>query len=167
MFVERLCGTGRILYTPAVLGSQLYADEGTPGRVWKYTPAPVIDRLYRAFLRQAIGNAAFWTVEAPETVYTTAYRLDDGFLLHFLNAGASVANTPGKPMPLENPSPAVPALEKDIIFTLTTERVSRATAFSNDFEGGKPLSVVPDGAGRWKVTLPAALLKVHCMVRVE
>ena len=164
--LQRPCGAGRILYTPAYLASQLYAEEGTPGRVWNFQLPREIDRLFRAFLDTAVGKARLWETDAPPTVFTTAYQLDDGYLLHFLNAAASAANAPNKPMPLENPAPAFPPLANDITFTIATPTLSRAVALSNDFMGGRELPAAPVGDGRWRITLPKALLHVHTMVRI-
>ena len=160
-------GKGTVYYVSAYLATQLYAAEGTPGRVWNFKLDTQVDELYKKILDEAIGNSDCWIVEAPAAVYTMVYKLGNGYYIHFLNAQGSLCNEAGKPMPQELPNPAFPELKEDVKFAIPGFKPTKAYAISNDFEGKKPLEIYETEDNIWAVLLPKELLKVHTVVFVE
>lgn len=159
-------GKGKVYYLNILLGSALYAAEGTPGRMWTFQPDPVVDQVYRQLLNKLTANAQCWQIKAPEMVLTSLYRQQDQMVVHLLNATAC-SNTPGKPMLAALPDPAFPELAEDITFELPGPWRS-AYAVSPDFAGRKAAAVEFDRS--WnvsRITVKKELLKVYTIIFVQ
>ncbi len=162
---EKAFGKGKMIYLNLALASNLYAEEGTPGRVWQFNPDPEVDRIYREVLTRITENARIWTVQAPELVLTTLYRQDQQLLVHFLNATAC-SNVRGKPMSGALPEPPFPQLAEDIVFEISDGPWQSAYAVSPDFKGRKPLKLTHEG-NRCRITLPKELLVAYTIVYIQ
>ncbi len=166
--VEKRYGQGRMIYQPLQLAGSLYAREGTVGAVWKFRRDDALAAWLHQELRQQLGNAALWTTDAPEKVYTTLYREPGRLLIHFLNATGSHMSA-GETMCAETPQDAYPKLAAPIRFELASDslEVRKVYAVSSDFEGRKALGFkrLPDG--RIQAELPAELLKVYTIVILD
>ena len=160
---EKAFGKGKFYRLRCSFGSSLFAEEGTPGRVWNFTLDPQLDALYRQVLAAVTAPGRVWDVQAPPLVLTTLYRDGDHLVAHFLN-GTACRNTPGKPMELAAPSPAFPELDEDITFTLFGDW-ERACAVSPDFEGIRELPV-RRAEGKLTVTLPKKIFHAYCMIHI-
>ena len=159
-------GKGAFFYSPVFLASKLYAEEGTPGRVWTFERNSSLDACYKEMLREICRGAEVWKIDAPEMVLTTLYKQEGVFWIHFLNATGS-RNEKGKPMPQALPEPAFPPLERDIVIQIFFPEMKKALAVSPDFPGEKLLSFRKGKSGICSVTLPKALLDVYTIVKLH
>ena len=163
---HRTFGKGTFYYHPVFLASKLYAEEGTPGRVWTFELDRSLDTCYKEMLREICRDAGTWEIDAPEMVLTTLYRQGNALWIHLLNATGS-RNEAGKPMLQPLPSPAFPALDKDIVFRISFPELKRATAVSPDFPGEKEISFRKEASGMYQITLPKDLLEVYTIVKLQ
>jgi hypothetical protein len=159
-------GKGKLFYLNIMLGSALYAAEGTPGRMWTFKLDPQVDKIYRDLLNKITAGAQCWQINAPEMVLTSLYKQENQVVAHFLNATGCV-NTAGEPMKADLPDPAFPAIAEDITFTLPGKYQS-AYAVSPDFAGRQALETVFDPAANTTcITLKKELFKVYTIVFVQ
>ena len=164
LILDRSCGKGRFILQCAPVATLLQAPEAKVGTPWDFELNEEVDLLYRLFLTKVLGKAGFWSVNAPDKVFTAVYRTQDGMAVHFLNArGASLKK--GEIVSASVPQAPYPALREAITFTLPANRkISQVYAVSPDFPGRKPLSFQMKSNGKVSAVLPPELLKVYTIV---
>ena len=163
---ERTYGKGRLIYSAIPLVSPCRAREGTPPHPWSFDRNVPLEAFVKKELASVLGDAAYWQVDAPEQVYTTIWRENNGNLVvHFLNATGCTIKFKEK-MGFKAPNPAYPPLAKPIVFTLPV-KVTSAVAVSPDFSGEVALEFQANPDGSTTFTLPPNLLKGYTLVRVK
>jgi len=159
-------GKGRFIHHAAMLTAPLAALEYTINQKCQFKNDPVLDRFCKELLRSEFAGAdAGLRTDAPESVYLTWYRGDDGDILHFLNASGGNPAC-GQVIPAKSPKVPFPALARDITVSLPAMAVKEAYAVSPDFPGRKALTVKQEN-GKLTLTLPKELLKAYTIVRLK
>ena len=165
--VERPCGKGRMVYSAAPRGEPFEMPSLVQGREYTFAPDPAAEAAFRAEVARWIGDARWWSVSAPDKVYTSVWREKSGALaIHFLNV-AGADNKPGEVITPKSPTPAFPPLKDDITFTIPADGPVRAVATSPEFSGRRPLEASLMNDGRAKVVVPASLFSAYLFVRID
>ena len=165
-FIEKPCGKGRFIYEMIPLSNLLFCDEGRINEPWRFELDEKLAVKYRGLLRRMIGKAAYWTVDAPEKVYTSLYRQDKALVVHFLNAqGAELKK--GELLPMKIPAVPFPPLRKPITFTLPVKTATEVYAVSPDYPGRQALEFRKNDDRSITVTLPEKLLHAYTIVWIK
>lgn len=172
LVVERPLGQGRIIYSASKLASLNYEREASIGWEWVFKLNQAADRYFGQLFAAFIGDKSlsFEPVQIPRQVLTSVYRQtkegETSTVIHFLNA-TGVKNTVGKKVTAADFDPAWPGLTKEIVFDIDLPSFEQAYAVSPDFKGRKPLTVKPLGGLRYRVTIPAHLIKKYSIVFIK
>ena len=164
LMIEKKYGKGTFFYQPITLAFHLNAPEGYVGKKFDFQIDPWLDKTFRNLLSQIIGDAAYWSTNAPDLLLTTIYRQDNETIIHFLNAmaGAPAFNTP---VEYGVPEPAFPPLQEDVTFTIPCVNPARVYAVSPDFDGEIDLKFTVAN-GKLTATLPKQYMYVYTLVKI-
>ncbi|MBE6367164.1 MAG: hypothetical protein E7052_04560 [Lentisphaerae bacterium] len=165
VFVNQRYGKGRFIHEIVPLAGLLYFEEGRVNEVWRNELDEKLAEKYRQCVSRMTAKSAWWSVEAPSTVYSTIYKQNKDYAVHFFNA-----QTPwpakGELLPMKIPADPFPALARDITFTLPGKNVREVFAVSPDFAGRKQLAF-RQADKSVTVTLNKELLKAYTIVWVK
>lgn len=165
--VERPCGKGRMIWSPAPRGEPFELVSLKTGTILNFNPDPREESEFRAEVAGWAGDAKWWDVSAPDKVYTSVWREKDGAIaVHFLNTTGENKKH-GEKIVDAAPNPAFPQLKEDIVFTIPAAGATKATATSPEFSGERPLHVEPLPGGKVRVTVPKDLFSAYVFVRVK
>lgn len=119
---------------------------------------------FRRRLAALVERDAWWTVDAPDDVYTSVWReYDETITIHFLNASGTAPKI-GENLAFEAPETAFAPLVHDIRFTVPEDE--SAVAVSPDFHGERRLKAERAPDRSLTVTLPKELLRIYTLVRI-
>ena len=103
--------------------------------------------------------------DAPPKVHLTLYRQDNALYLHLLNGlGAARPTQDSLHTPMEKLFPQLP---QDIGFSLHSPGTVMVYAVSPDFPGRRELAFNLRDDGSISFTLPAKLLKVYTIIKIQ
>lgn len=135
--------------------------------VFRYDPDPVTEADFRKRVAAAVGDAAWWRIEAPDRVMTSVWREKSGALaIHLLNL-TGVRNKVGEVLDSSAPDPAFPPMDADIVLTVPFRDIGPAAAVSPDFDGERNLETRPAPDGGMTVVLPKELFKTYTLIRLK
>ena len=164
--VRRAAGKGQCFFTPLALGGVNYDPELTVGDTYEFVLDEHARDMFIDIVRRATGGAlTFEPVAIPERVLVTAYRIPDGYAVHFLNA-TGVRLEPGDVIPLGKQGEAFPAITQPLVFDLRVPGISDARAVSPDFPDARPVQV-DAGDGLSRVTVPPEALQAYTIVYLD
>ena len=161
-----------VVYDACRLGAFNCEYETTIDRKYAFAPnqemADILIGLVRSVYNGPMPFEAAPTV--PAKVFMTAYRQRvngaQQALVHLLNATGSRMEA-GQTVPRRNREDAWPQLAEDIRFDITLPNFTAAYVVSPEFEGRRPLYVLPLGGNRFRITVSKADLAWFSTVRFE
>jgi len=160
-------GRGRILFDPSFGAFRRQMPETTPSRAFApgdYDDDPAFVAAFRDRLRAVVGDASFWTVEAPDSVYVQPWREQNGDLvIHLLNATGARRLSAGEHPPVG--TPVFTPVNEVIRLTLPAERGTEIIVTSPDFPERQRLPLERRSDGRVTVVLPSGTLKTYSLLR--
>lgn len=154
------------IHRPDLRANGFCAREAELNRIWAFDPDVEAEREFRAKLGAVLKPGAYWTVSAPETVFTTIWTEADGTTdVHFVNAGGACLK-PGEKITSDVPPVPFPAIPADIVFTIPAKRVSKVTIASPEFDGVKDLAFTDNKDGTVTVTVPKDAFLAYAIIKL-
>ena len=163
---ECASGKGRFVYVPVSLATHLYNEDftGTPNP--KFELDTKAETVFHRVLKRVLKNSDNQIrTDAPPKVHLTLYQNDNELYLHLLNGlGAACPTQDSLHTPMEK---LFPPLTQDIGFSLYAPRTVKVYAVSPDFPGRQELAFNSRKDGTVSFTLPAKLLKVYTIIKLQ
>jgi len=164
--VHKRTGKGQCFFTPLSIGALNYEPELTVGKEYAFTPnVPARDMFLDVVRRATRTPLAFEPVDIPRQVLVTAYRVPDGYAVHFLNA-TGVQLKPGDTIPNAKKGQPFPAIDAPLVFDLRVPEISKARAVSPDYPDSHPVQVETRGQA-FRVTVPPHAVKAYTIVYLK